>query len=387
MLNKEAYARYLLFFVFLFLFPTLVWGEQEIEWGPSKAAKSYKLEIREFKTKKIKIDTKVKNTKYKVSKLDPGLYEYRIGIINDKDIIVVSSEWTSLSVIQSLDPEGAVDEVYYGGKNERFQEIFITGNNFMEDTRVEVFSAQGKIPLKSFVRISSTELKLTLDLTNAKEGVYDLKIINPLNKVFVKNNFYILGLTRKDAEKKIEEANRVSAGDNSTTDSKYFIRSVFIPGWGQYKSGVENESTFRKVKGGVFLFSFLGTGAYLAVQYRDYISQLDKAKEVSLLNNVVNYPYNPPLSTEGLYITNEFNTSVSAVYSQWRTVSNLSYALLGICLINLVDAYFFTGDMKTVKVGMSEIPKKSQWKAYMNSDINGSTQIGKYYMIEYTIRF
>ena len=70
----------------------------------------------------------------------------------------------------------------------------------MEDTRVEVFSAQGKIPLKSFVRISSTELKLTLDLTNAKEGVYDLKIINPLNKVFVKNNFYILGLTRKDAE-------------------------------------------------------------------------------------------------------------------------------------------------------------------------------------------
>ncbi|MBK8399320.1 MAG: hypothetical protein IPL26_29270 [Leptospiraceae bacterium] len=381
-MSKTIYSFILL--VFCFGFP--IWSEQEIEWGPSRIAKSYKLEVREFNTKKVKIDTKVKTTKYKVNKLKPGIYEYRIGIINDKDTIVIYSDWTSLSVLLALDPEGSIDEVYFGGKTDRFQEFYITGNNFVEDTTVEIYSAKEKIPIKNFVRLSSTELKFTLDITNASKGTYDLKIINPLNKVFVKKNFYVLGKTKQDAEKEIEEANRISQEGGSGIETKYLLRSIVVPGWGQYRSGVDNESTFRKIRGGIYLFSFLGTGGYLAIQYQSYISQTNKVNQLKLLNNVVNYPYQPPLSDAGLYISQEFNTNVAELYQQWHTVSNTAFALLGIYIINLIDAYFFTGDIEKINT-MYYPMKPTEWKAYINPDQNGSMQIGRSYNIEYSIRF
>ncbi|HMV43215.1 MAG TPA: hypothetical protein PKD50_11810, partial [Leptospiraceae bacterium] len=173
-------------------YSSLTADEQEIEWAPNKNAKAYKLEVRDFSSKKVKVDKKIKETRYKIDKLDPGLYEYRIGIVNDKDIVAVYSDWSTLSIMQSFEPEGSVEEIYYGGKDDKFQEIYITGNNFFEDTKIEIFSEQGKIPIKNLIRVSDRELRFVLELSNAKPGTYDLKIINPLKKVYVKKGFYLL---------------------------------------------------------------------------------------------------------------------------------------------------------------------------------------------------
>jgi hypothetical protein len=123
MWNKISYLLLVSFFYLVGLFG-LAAEEQEIEWGPSKIAKAYKLELRDFTKKKIILDKKVKTTSYKIDKLDPGIYEYRIGIINDKDVTVIYSDWTTLSVIQAFEPEGSVEEIYYGGKQDKFQEIW-----------------------------------------------------------------------------------------------------------------------------------------------------------------------------------------------------------------------------------------------------------------------
>jgi hypothetical protein len=110
--------------------------------------------------------------------------------------------------------------------------------------------------------VSERELKFILDLTTAKPGTYDLKIINPLNKIYVKKGFYLLGNTKAEAEKIIIEAANKSQGTEVSVDRKYFQRSAILPGLGQYTSGKDYDSKFRKVKGIAFFTSTIGAGIF-----------------------------------------------------------------------------------------------------------------------------
>jgi hypothetical protein len=369
----------------------LVADEQEIEWAPSKIAKSYKIEVRDFSSKKIKLEKKVKQTSYKVDKLEPGLYEYRIGIINDKEVTVIYSEWTTLSVIQAFEPEGSVEEIYYGGKQDKFQEIYITGNNFYEDTKIEIFSEKGKIPVKNLVKVNDRELRFVLDLTNAKPGSYDLKIINPLNKIYVKKGFYLLGQTKAEAEKIIVEAAKKGQGVDTSVDRKYFIQSLLIPGRGQYNSGKDYESRARKIKGGIFFTTTIGLGIFTALSYRDYLNKKHEVDNLNYINNLVNYPYNPSSSIQGLYLSHQFTNGTLQLDNKWHTFTGASLAFAGIYLINLIDAYFFTGPIQN-PAAANNYEKNYQFKAYIlpdrSSTLNmGTTNIGSSYIFEYSFRF
>lgn len=391
MWNKLKLIIFYAGILLIYGFSVLVAEEQEIEWAPSKIAKSYKIEVRDFSSKKIKLEKKVKQTSYKIDKLDPGLYEYRIGIINDKEVTVIYSEWTTLSIIQAFEPEGSVEEIYYGGKQDKFQEIYITGNNFYEDTKIEIFSEKGKIPVKNLVKVNDRELRFVLDLTNAKPGSYDLKIINPLNKIYVKKGFYLLGQTKAEAEKIIVEAAKKGQGIDTSVDRKYFFKSAMIPGWGQFGSGKEYESRFRKIKGGFFFSATIGLGIFTALSYRDYLNKKHEVDNLNYLNNLINYPYNPSSSIQGLYLSQQFTNGTLELDNKWHTFTNASLALVGIYLINLIDAYFFTGPIQK-PTAENNYEKNYQFKAYIlpdrNSNLNmGTTNIGSSYVFEYSFRF
>jgi len=324
-------------------YSSLTADEQEIEWAPNKNAKAYKLEVRDFSSKKVKVDKKIKETRYKIDKLDPGLYEYRIGIVNDKDIVAVYSDWSTLSIMQSFEPEGSVEEIYYGGKDDKFQEIYITGNNFFEDTKIEIFSEQGKIPIKNLIRVSDRELRFVLELSNAKPGTYDLKIINPLKKVYVKKGFYLLGKTKLEAEKVVIEAAKKSQGQETNVDRKYFVRSAFLPGWGQYSSGKDYDLKFRRVKGAILFSATIGLGVFAAYSYKEYILQKRATDDANYLNNQFNYPYNSNITPLGFYFSNQFYANVEDLDNKWHQFTRTSLILIGVYIFNLIDSYFFTG--------------------------------------------
>ena len=384
--------------ILLSLLLTLTFGysrlsadDQEIEWGASKIAKAYKVELRDFTSKKMILEKKVKTTSYKIDKLDPGLYEYRIGIINDKEVTVIYSEWSTLSIIQAFEPEGSVEEIYYGGKQDKFQEIYISGSNFLEDTKIEIFSSQGKIPVKNLVRVSERELKFILDLTTAKPGTYDLKIINPLNKIYVKKGFYLLGNTKAEAEKITIEAANKSQGTEVSVDRKYFQRSAILPGLGQYTSGKDYDSKFRKVKGIAFFTSTIGAGIFAAVSYHDYMQKKKEVNDIHYLDNLVNYPYNPQQSLGGIYLSHQFTNGTLELDNKWHTFTASSALFVGLYLINLIDSYFFTGQITKPKA-VNILEKDSQLKAYILPDraigVNyGNTGIGSSYIIEYSFHF
>lgn len=377
-----------LFLLFIIVgYSSLAADEQEIEWAPNKSAKVYKLEVRDFSSKKIKVDKKIKETRYKVDKLDPGLYEYRIGIVNDKDIVAVYSDWSTLSIMQTFEPEGSVEEIYYGGKDDKFQEIYITGNNFFEDTRIEIFSDKDKIPVKNLIRVSDRELRFVLELANAKPGTYDLKIINPLKKVYVKKGFYLLGQTKQEAEKVVIEAAKKSQGQETNVTRKYFIRSSILPGWGQYTSGKDFDIKSRRVKGGIFFSATIGLGILAGYNYKQYIDQKHATDNANYLNNQFNYPYNSNVTPLGLYFSNQFYANVDQLDSKWHQFTRTSILLIGIYLINIIDAYFFTGPVANPTSAVNNILLNQQIKASVMPDRNGINQTGNSYSIEYTMRF
>ena len=87
-----------------------------------------------------------------------------------KDVTVIYSDWTT-PVIQAFEPEGSVGRNLLRGKQDKFRRFIFQENNFYEDTKIEIFSPQGKIPVKNLVRINDREMKFILELSNAKTGL------------------------------------------------------------------------------------------------------------------------------------------------------------------------------------------------------------------------
>ena len=343
MLNKI-----LLFFL---LFTSLLNAEQEIEWAPSKFAIEYHIEIRDFRTKKIKVNKKLKQTKYKINNLDEGLYEYRIGVYTTKKETVYT-DWTSLSITQSLEPEAAIDEVYYGTLKDKYQEIFISGNNFVEDTKIEVFNENTRLEIKRVVVKSSKELSFTIDLKSAKAGKYDLRILNPLGKDFLKRGFYIIGENYKEAEnaaKKVDKEEKIKKyGEDDSTKAglfarSYFLKSLVLPGWGQIASGIDNESKAKRIRGYLYMGLGISSLTLFAYNYKLYRAARNDANDLEYQNNLTNQPFNFPLSFYGSYINEKYNRSLDNLELRYSNTTKLGGFFLVVYTINLIDAYFFTG--------------------------------------------
>jgi hypothetical protein len=390
MLNKST----ILFFLFLLFSSNLFSSDQEIEWALSKNAVEYLIEIREFKSKKMKITKKFKPTinKYKIDSLKEGLFEYRIGIRSIKNETVFT-DWSSLSIQKSLEPEGAIDEFYFGSLKERYQEIFITGKNFLPDTKIEIYNKELKIPINKIVIRSDTELSFTLDLANAKKGRYDLKIINPLDRVFDRPDFYIIGETFKDAENSAQAVDKADKIKKYNTENKekasilarsYFLRSAILPGWGQIAAGIDMDSKYKKWRGRVYMATSLITLPYLLYSYKDYRSRKDDLNDLSTLNNLMNQPFNYPLRDP--YTNNRFNEDLDALEKSWQTTARVGYFLAGIYVINLIDAYFFTGRKRGIFTVANE-ENDGIFQAYIVPERNYMGLVGNQVGLIYATRF
>ena len=174
-------------------------------------------------------------------------------------------------------------------------------------------------------------------------------------------------------------------------DRKYFQRSAILPGLGQYTSGKDYDSKFRKVKGIAFFTSTIGAGIFAAVSYHDYMQKKKEVNDIHYLDNLVNYPYNPQQSLGGIYLSHQFTNGTLELDNKWHTFTASSALFVGLYLINLIDSYFFTGQITKPKA-VNILEKDSQLKAYILPDraigVNyGNTGIGSSYIIEYSFHF
>ncbi len=392
MLNKII----IFIFVIFFSVPVFGGGENEIEWAISKFAIEYLIEVRDYKTKIVKVTKRVgpKVNKYKVDSLKEGLYEYRVAVITSKKETLYT-EWSPLSVQLSLEPEGAIDEFYFASLKEKNQEIFITGKNFVADTKIEVFNKDSKIPVKTIVVNSSEELKFVLDLTTAKQGRYDLRIINPLGKTFEKPDFFIVDYKLTDAENKAKKVERDDKIKKFGTEDKtkatllarsYFLRSMIFPGWGQYAAGIDMNSKAKKWRGGIYMGLAVISIPLFAYSYRDYRGDKNDVNSLAYQNSFINQPFNFPLSLYGTKVNNDYNDKVDELQVSWQNVNRVGFFFAGLYTINLIDAYFFTGRKRGIFTVMNEVSETNLFVTLI-PERNPFGQMGNAFDLTYSIRF
>jgi len=113
------------------------------------------------------------------------------------------------------------------------KQITISGQSLYDATDIEIKSGDASLIVKTKTATGGNKLQVTLDLSKAKPGNYDLIIKNgEQKKLLLKNQFFI----RDDTF-----FNRVDSGDNRLTvnlgvGSIYFVNTdasgAFLPGYG-----------------------------------------------------------------------------------------------------------------------------------------------------------
>ncbi|HMV44600.1 MAG TPA: DUF5683 domain-containing protein, partial [Leptospiraceae bacterium] len=187
-------------------------------------------------------------------------------------------------------------------------------------------------------------------------------------------------------EKVVIEAAKKSQGQETNVDRKYFVRSAFLPGWGQYSSGKDYDLKFRRVKGAILFSATIGLGVFAAYSYKEYILQKRATDDANYLNNQFNYPYNSNITPLGFYFSNQFYANVEDLDNKWHQFTRTSLILIGVYIFNLIDSYFFTGAPSN-PTSLNGLLPNHQIRAYVSPDRNGFNQTGNSYSLEYSIRF
>lgn len=325
-----------------------------IQWKPVENASSYKIEIRSEKDKEKQINVTENEI---LLDLNPGKYEYRVGVLNKFKKVKYWSKWNPLEVVYSQPPE--IDEVskFTFFIPDKKQEVVVKGKYFLDEIEVELESNSDKVPISDLKRISETELKFTVNLESlTKQDSFRLTLKNPLNKVTTKDSFLVLQEKTKESESNVAESKETKSESEAKTEKEnlaeakegkeaketteankksYFAevlpplwRSSLIPGWGQYYKG---EKTKAYIFSGSVLF-FLGS-VFFFESYKDYsVSRSDRFSNLLFL-----LPGDKNLLPAAIYLRNQ---SLESRHNAQEEV-NKQEAVLGVAaaiyLYNIVD--------------------------------------------------
>ncbi len=217
-----------LIFLFLFLFQI---HSEELEkailkWKKIQNAKEYKVEIQNKKGFFKKFETEQTDLKINLS---PGIYEYRVGIINKFGKVKNFSKWEKLEIIYTTE---AIVETknykFYTPDKEKI--INLKGKFFLEEMKILLHGKEKK-EIKNFERVSDTEINFNLNLSEEKEEKLNLVLINPLEKKTEIENFIVLKkslqpIVHSNSEEIIlpkTEKEFFLKGENFTEDMKLFL--------------------------------------------------------------------------------------------------------------------------------------------------------------------
>jgi len=308
-----------------------------LQWEPVQNATSYRVEVKDV-AGNILLSEITPATKM-VVKLGPGDYSHRVGVVGKFGKITGWSDWVEFTVVQSVIPDIEIKEILYGAKTQSEQKVTLIGKNFLERTKVSVRSGENILSVKNFNYLNGTEIGFTLDLQNAKDGVYELTLENPRKKIFRRPNFYVL---KETVEKAKELATKIK-------DPKYvgnmnpegiFVpplwsvlwRSALFPGWGQnYRE--------EKWKAVIFPVLLVITAGIYSKSYSEFSSakrHYNDSVNLSLL-----MPQDPSLQLYSYYNYMQTNSVYSKAEGNLQLVRNASIALAVVYIYNILDVFIF----------------------------------------------
>ncbi len=223
--------------------------KQHLEWKPVDGAYAYKVEVRD-QSKKVFFEKTIRTNKIDIS-LTTGSYEHRIGVMNKFSKIVGYSNWYPLNVLVSVPPIIETKGRISSKKGDSEFTFTLDGKNFFEETKIAIVSSSEKITVdKSEVLSDGKKIKISVNLSDAKPGVYDIIFENPKKKISRKAKFFIVQAgekPNKEEQALLAEETKTEEIDNGIKESKEktpdkinyqkslwgaLWRSAVLPGWG-----------------------------------------------------------------------------------------------------------------------------------------------------------
>ena len=312
------FFKYLLIMViFLFLFDS---SSQELKWEAIKNASGYKVQVRN-ESQKIILDKNVTTNSYELGKdVEPGMYEHRIGVLNKFGVAKTWTDWVSFEVTISAAPRLTNEDTVYIEKEVGTKNIVLEGENFVQDTKVQILSSKGSLPVKDVQFITKNKLEATLGVEDASIGEYDLVLENPHNKTYQKKRFIV-----------------VKERDKFTRCSLYepLWRSAVVPGWGQYH---RSNQCGTKEKWKLKVYPAIAIALLVAYYQtnKDYNQKLAEYNES--INTTFLIPRSNPLQIVNFAESEQKYTQVEQATTRLNQVSNI---LLGFYLWNIADLFLF----------------------------------------------
>jgi hypothetical protein len=214
---KKKLFRSLVLFILVTSIQSDIPEKGFIEWRKIENANGYKLEIKNEK-QEIVLDV-ITETNIYYPDLSKGKYEFRIAVLNYFKKPALYSYWNPLKVIVSKIP--VLNENWK--KTISGRKILLQGANFLENTRAIATDYNSKTFVLNTRLVN--ENKLELETTELKEGKYDLRLINPNNKVadfksfliILKNNYFTV-LDNKDITISSLQNNKADINVDSSND-------------------------------------------------------------------------------------------------------------------------------------------------------------------------
>lgn len=165
--------------VFILVIPLLLYSapERRLTWEPVAGAAGYNIEIRDANNNVV-IDTAVDENFYILSKLEPGVYSFRIATLNILRQKGDPTPWMDFTIEKLFIPElKSVSRAQLlsslSNKN-----VVVTGKNFKPGCRLLLRGNGREIELPDIAVNSDSEVTFSFKPDSSMKGRYDLVIIN-----------------------------------------------------------------------------------------------------------------------------------------------------------------------------------------------------------------
>ncbi|MEM7183836.1 MAG: hypothetical protein AAF518_23220 [Spirochaetota bacterium] len=285
----------------------------KIQWNPIPNSFLYRIEVKTPENKKI--SKEVEESRISLE-LPPGVYQYRIGTVNRLGKTKRFTEWRELRVLRTRMPSLKPGQEKVVQLPHKRLDLLLEGENFMQSMQVFFRSKGKKLPVKQYIRHSSTRMSLVLYLNAKNVGKYDLLLVNPYGKQKEYKDFLQIVKAVEKPKKKPLKHN--------------LFRSLVFPGTEQWYN---KEYVKGNILSGASVFLFFSYWYYQQQRIQENLKFQNEIVTISLLPTVAE-------SIPGawwLYSRGQESRQATAQYI--RIEQYLSNLLIGVFLYNTYDVF------------------------------------------------
>jgi hypothetical protein len=274
--------------------------------------------------------------------LNPGNYKKRLLVINKLDEIELESEWIPFSVVEIFTPElkdANTKEIITTDKKN--PELNLDGFHFEPGIEVLIESGNHKVTISELKIESENKIRIMLNTDDTPPGVYTLKMKNLKSK----ESSYPQYL-------KLEVSSKGKILSKEMQNWEILLRSALFAGWGEVYGGNAYKNSVYKKRGYAYGGLFIVSGVYFLKLLSDFEQSSNQLKKDSLTNIALTAAIPDNLDAAKTFMVFSSANQIISNHNSLKNISNeslkVSYVLIGIYLIQLVDAYFINRDINRI---------------------------------------